>query len=218
MARAFDLVVFDWDGTIADSTGVIVDSILAASCEMGLVIPSRSSARQIIGLSLDSAVRYLFPQINEEQVLSLMQGYKDNYLQRASHVDLFDGIYEVMSLLRSKCVKLAVATGKSRRGLNRVLDELQLAHMFEATRTADECFSKPHPQMLEEIMDDCGVAPSRTLMIGDTTHDLQMALNAGVGGVAVSYGAHTVEQLSLVECVCRADSVSELSAWLSART
>lgn len=216
MAKRFELIVFDWDGTLMDSAALIVDSVQAAARDIGLEPPSEERARHIIGLGLVDAMRYALPDLEPEHYDQLVDRYRHHYLSRDHQLVLFEGIRELIGELASGDYILGVATGKSRRGLDRALDGSGLRPHFHATRCADECHSKPHPQMLEELMAEFGVAPDATLMIGDTTHDLQMARNAGTAALAVSYGAHPRAVLEAeVPLHCSA-SVEDMSAWLRA--
>ncbi len=214
MAKDFDLLVFDWDGTLLDSTQCIVGAVQAACRDLGLPEPSHELACHVIGLGLVDALRHSAPDISRQKLELMVDRYKFHYLARDRELCLFDGVYELVRKLHSQGQLLAVATGKSRVGLDRALQTSGLGAYFSATRCADECFSKPHPQMLEELMDELCVTAERTLMIGDTTHDLQMAHNAGVASLAVSYGAHPVEQLAAMNPLGCVHSVSELNEWL----
>lgn len=214
--KRFDLIVFDWDGTLMDSAGAIVASVQAAARDLGLEPPSEQRARHIIGLGLNDALRHALPELDEGRYADLTDRYRFHYLAQDHELTLFDGIGELIGDLAAAGYALAIATGKSRLGLNRAIDHSGLGHYFQASRCADECFSKPHPQMLEELMAEFGVTPEATLMIGDTTHDLQMAANAGVPGVAVSYGAHDIEALGQVASLYCAPTVTELRTWLKA--
>ena len=214
MARRFDLLVFDWDGTLLDSTGAIVSSLKAACRDLNLPEPSTRDARHVIGLGLDEALHSAVPSLPEEKIPLMVERYRHHYLSCDHDLRLFDGVRELISELRASDYLLAIATGKSRLGLGRSLSHCGLEDYFSATRCADECFSKPHPQMLEELMDEFAVPSDRTLMIGDTTHDLQMATNAGVASLAVAYGAHSALELDILNPLARLDSVGELSEWL----
>ncbi|MDK9725144.1 MAG: HAD-IA family hydrolase [Sterolibacteriaceae bacterium MAG5] len=216
MAKRFELIVFDWDGTLMDSAALIVDSVQAAARDIGLEPPSEERARHIIGLGLADAMRYALPDLEPEHYDQLVDRYRHHYLSRDHQLVLFEGIRELIDELAAGDHILGVATGKSRRGLDRALDGSGLRPHFHATRCADECHSKPHPQMLEELMAEFGVAPDATLMIGDTTHDLQMARNAGTAALAVSYGAHPRAALEAeVPLHCSA-SVEDMCVWLRA--
>ncbi|MGQ5521914.1 HAD-IA family hydrolase [Chitinimonas sp. PSY-7] len=214
MAERFDLLVFDWDGTLADSTGLIAQSIQVAFAEAGLPVPDRAAASYVIGYGLNEAMQYLAPQATTAEVADVVEAYKTHYLSRDGEILLFDGVADALARYKAAGHALAVATGKSRRGLDRVLEQTGLGVYFDITRCADECHSKPHPQMLEEIGTSLMVPAERTVMIGDTTHDLQMAINAGVAGLGVSYGAHPKESLAGLTPLGLFDSFLELDAWL----
>lgn len=216
MGNRFDLVVFDWDGTLMDSTASITAAIRSACADLGLTVPSVEAARHVIGMGLAEALRYAVPELSEADYPRLAERYRFHYLARDQELVLFDGVEDLLHALREQGFLLAVATGKSRRGLDRVLAQTGLAPLFEATRCADECFSKPHPAMLLELMDELGVGPERTLMIGDTTHDLLMAANAGTQALGLSYGAHPVEQLEGALPLAVLDSTEGLRRWLVA--
>lgn len=215
MARC-ELIVFDWDGTLMDSTGMIAGAIQAAARDLGIAPPSLEQARQIIGLGLDDALRQALPDLPPRRYPELADRYRFHYLARDHELLLFPGVSDLLAGLAAAGYWLGVATGKSRRGLDRALASSGLGAYFNATRCADECLSKPHPQMLEELMAEFGASPATTLMIGDTTYDLQMARNAGVTGVAVAYGAHPKTVLEAEAPAFCADDVEALQTWLSA--
>lgn len=212
--RQFDLIVFDWDGTLYDSTALIVRCIQDACADLQLPIPGRTEAAYVIGLGLHDALAHVAPTLPKERVPELGLRYRHHYFQRSHELSLFEGSLELLSALKQRHHWLAVATGKTRSGLNEALEHVELRGMFDATRTADETASKPHPLMLLELMRELGVDPERTLMIGDTTHDLQLAVNAGTHSLAVSYGAH--EPAAFADYPTRhvAHSVAELHQWL----
>ena len=214
MAKRFDLLVFDWDGTLLDSAGAIVAAIQAACRDLELPEPSDERARHVIVLGLGEALRHAVPELPEQRYPQMVDRYRHHYLSRDHELRLFDGAAELVAELAGAGFALAVATGKSRVGLDRALKASGLGAYFQASRCADECFSKPHPQMLEELMQEFSVAPERTLMIGDTTHDLQMALNAGVASLGVAYGAHPAAALDALAPLARLQKVEELAAWL----
>ncbi len=214
MPKRFDLLVFDWDGTLMDSAGAIVFSIQAACRDLGLPVPDEAAARHIIGLGLRDALTTLLPDLPETGYARLVERYRHYYLARDHEIPLFQDAAQVVRALGRAGFLLAVATGKSRQGLDRALARTGLTDQFHASRCADECFSKPHPAMLKEIMDELDTPPRRTLMIGDTTHDLQMAANAGVASLAVAYGAHPRESLVAMAPVATLDSFAELRRWL----
>ncbi len=213
--RKFDLIVFDWDGTLMDSTAAIAESLQAACADLGLPVPTRELASHVIGLSLMGAVQTVAPGLDEAGCQKLAERYRYHFLARDHELVLFEGVRELLGRLSEQGRLLAVATGKARRGLDRVLEQSGLVAYFDATRCADESFSKPHPGMLLELMDELQADPARTLMIGDTTHDLQMARNAGTASVALSHGAHPVDALQAESPLAVLDSVLALDAWLA---
>lgn len=215
MPKQFDLLVFDWDGTLMDSAGTIVYSIQSASRDVGLPVPTEDEARHIIGLGLNEAVAALFPDLHPADFDPLLDRYRHYFQAQDKEIPLFSGVEDALAELHGQGFLLAVATGKSRRGLDRVLEHTGVGHYFHASRCADECFSKPHPCMLLELMDELGVDASRTLMIGDTSHDLLMAGNAGVPAVGVSYGAHPRDNLLALSPLACAEDFHELRDWLS---
>lgn len=214
MVKRFDLLVFDWDGTLLDSTGAIVAAVQAACRDLDHPEPSDEDARQVIGLGLADALRQSVPALPETLFPQMIERYRHHYLGSDDKLRLFDGAFELIEELHGRGFLLAVATGKSRLGLSRAMNHCGLGSFFSSTRCADECFSKPHPQMLEQLMEEFCVQPERTLMIGDTTHDLQMAINAGVGHVAVAYGAHSAKALDALNPLARLHSIEELALWL----
>ena len=214
MAKRFDLLVFDWDGTLIDSTGAIVAAVQAACRDLALAEPSAARVYEVIGLGLADALRHATPDLGERDVPQMIARYRYHYLSHDHELRLFDGVADLIAELHGAGYLLAVATGKSRAGLRRSIMNSGLERFFSATRCADECFSKPHPQMLLELLDEFSLPAQRALMIGDTTHDLQMAINAGVPGLAVAYGAHPAEALDALAPLARLHSVAELTQWL----
>ena len=214
MQKKFDLIVWDWDGTLANSTGMITDAVVLAAEQVGLPKLDPAAARSIIGLGLRESIYALFPNISEDKADALAKQYTANYYAGEAQIPLFDGARELIIKLNRQGYKLAVATGKGRRGLNLALEHAGLTRFFHETRTVDECFSKPHPQMLDELMDACVTTPERTLMIGDTSYDLQMAENASVQALAVTFGAQSQAQLSKYNCLKMFHLFGDLSAWL----
>jgi phosphoglycolate phosphatase len=214
MGRRFDLLVFDWDGTLVDSTAHIVHSIRSACADLDLPVPAPERASHVIGLGLRDALAYVLPDIAESRYAEVAERYRFHFLAGDHDIAPFAQVTEGLALLAEAGFVLAVATGKSRRGLDRSLDALNLGARFAATRCADEGLPKPHPEMLLRLMKQLDMPADRTLMIGDTTHDLQMAINAGTAAVAVGYGAHprdALERLAPLGCV---DSFGELMRWL----
>ena len=214
--RRFDLVVFDWDGTLYDSTALIVRSIQGACADIGAPVPDAGQAAYVIGLGLREALEHAVPGLPAERYPALVERYRHHYLRHQHDLSLFPGVLQMLARLRQRNHWLAVATGKSRRGLDEALAGTELKGCFDGSRTADETRSKPHPQMLQELMREFGVDPARTLMIGDTTHDLQLAANAGTPSVAVAYGAHEPARFDEHAPLFTAASVSELDTWLAA--
>ena len=214
--RRFDLIAFDWDGTLFDSTGLIVRCIQAACADLGLTVPSDERAAHVIGLGLMDALRHAVPDLAIERYPELGRRYRHHYMARQHEIVLFDGTLDMLRALKARHHWLAVATGKSRSGLNEALQAADLRRFFDSTRTADETASKPDPLMLHELMAELGVDAERTLMVGDTTHDLQLAANAGVASVAVSYGAHPVDDFAHFAPLFVAHSTRDLHDWLHA--
>ena len=217
MRKQFDLIVWDWDGTLADSTGMITKAVVDAAEQVGLPKLDPTAARNIIGLGLKESIHALFGDISADKAQALAKQYTANYYAGEREIPLFVGAKETIVELNRRGYKLAVATGKGRRGLNLALQHCGLGKYFHETRTVDECFSKPHPQMLDELMDICVARPERTLMIGDTSYDLQMAQNAGVPAVAVTFGAQPREQLLSYNPLEIFNQFNDLSAWLLER-
>jgi phosphoglycolate phosphatase len=213
--RAYDLIVFDWDGTLYDSTGLIVRCIQSACQDLGVPVPAPSEAAYVIGLGLHDALAHVAPTLPAERVPELGRRYRQHYVQRQHELSLFDGTLPLLATLKARNHWLAVATGKSRQGLNEALEHVDLRGVFDGTRTADETASKPHPLMLQQLIAEFGVQPERTLMIGDTTHDLQLASNAGTHSVAVSYGAHEPDAFAAYPTRFVAHSTAELHDWLN---
>jgi phosphoglycolate phosphatase len=215
MARKqFDLIVFDWDGTLMDSTATIVKCIQSAAKDLGLPAPSDAAAAHVIGLGLSEAMQAAMPDIDPALYPRMTERYRYHFLTKDHELVLFQGVRAMLDELSQLGYFLAVATGKSRVGLNRALNAAGLLATFDATRCADETFSKPHPAMLQELTRELGQDMRRTVMIGDTTHDLLMANSAGAAGIAVEYGAHPVQQLQACRPVFTAKNVPELHQWL----
>ena len=215
-ARRFDLIAFDWDGTLFDSTALIVRCIQEAVRDVGGTVPHAKQAAYVIGMSLVPALAHAAPDVPPERYKELGQRYRHHYAQHMHDISLFDGALEMLHSLKAQGKLLAVATGKSRQGLNEALQHVELKGVFDDSRTADETAGKPNPLMLQELMAACGVSAERTLMIGDTTHDLEMAHLAGCPSVGVSYGAHDHEAFDRWKPLWVAHSVQELHDWLNA--
>lgn len=212
--RQFDLIAFDWDGTLFDSTAIITRSIQRAVLDVGGVVPSDRDAAYVIGMGLMQALAHAAPDVPEAKYPELGARYRHHYAAQANDISLFEGVLVMLADLKARQHYLTVATGKSRLGLNEALQSVALQGLFDDSRTADETAGKPHPRMLHELMREFGATPERTLMIGDTTHDLQMAMNAGCPSVAVSYGAHEPAAFDVFVPRFVAHSVQELHDWL----
>jgi phosphoglycolate phosphatase len=216
MNKRYDLIVFDWDGTVVDSTAVIANSIQAACRDLDLPVPSDEAARHVIGMGLQQALRHAVPKAPETMIQPLVERYRHHYFAQDEDILLFDGARDTIAGLYDAGYRLAVATGKSRAGLDRSMRASGMDVYFHATRTADQTFSKPHPAMLLELMDELDVEPGRVLMVGDTTHDLQMAINAGVEAVGMSHGAHPAGQLIELRPLALLGDFTEFREWIRA--
>lgn len=214
--RQFDLIAFDWDGTLFDSTKIIVRCIQQAVKDVGGAPPSDTEAAYVIGMGLMQALAHAAPDVPPEKYPELGARYRHHYMQHQNDISLFDGVLALLADLKARHHCLAVATGKSRRGLDEALQAVELRGVFDGSRTADETAGKPNPRMLHELMREFGAAPERTLMIGDTTHDLQMAVNAGCASVGVSYGAHEPGAFHALGPRFVAHTVPQLHQWLLA--
>ena len=215
MPRRFDLLVFDWDGTLMDSAACIAGSLQAACRDLDLPVPSDREARFVIGLGLNDTMAHILPALPPAEYPRVVERYRHHFMERDAHTTLFAGVETMLNELRDRGHLLAVATGKSRRGLDRALTAAGLDRCFHATRCADEGHSKPHPGMLHRILEALNVEAERALMIGDTTHDMKMAKAAGVARVAVSHGAHETRELLDYEPLACVGDCGELHAWLA---
>lgn len=211
------LVVFDWDGTLIDSTAAIVHALRAAAADLGLPVPSRERAAHVIGLGLFDAIRLAVPAIERERLPEFVARYRRRYFALDERLEPFEGVPQMLDALAGAGAWLAVATGKSRAGLDRALKQTDWSHHFLTTRCADEGAPKPDPWMLRDICEEVGVDPVEVLMVGDTTHDLGMARAAGTGAIAVTYGAHPRSELETEPSLAVVDSIAELRASLLAR-
>jgi phosphoglycolate phosphatase len=209
----YRLIVFDWDGTLIDSAGTIVRCIQDAAREMGLEVPAAERARHVIGLGLHDSLSHAVPGLAAARYREFADHYRRHFLARQDAMLLFAGVRELLEDLARERL-LAIATGKSRRGLDRALDADDLRRFFSSSRCADETHPKPHPAMLLELMETLQVDKESTLMVGDTTHDLEMARAAGVDALAVTYGAHDEAGLRACSPVGCFPSVQALAAWL----
>ncbi|MFM9912423.1 MAG: HAD family hydrolase [Methylophilaceae bacterium] len=214
MPKQFDLLIFDWDGTLSDSTAAIVDALLCASSDLGFTIPNEQEARDTIGLELHAAFIKLLGDIDAATAQALTERY-NHYYNAASHgIQLFDGVYHGLQELISLGFKLAVASGKREHSLRQSIEQANFTNLMAAVRSVENCLSKPHPQMLQEIMHELSVPQQRSLMIGDSVFDLQMAQNAGVASLGVSYGAQAEHALIPHKPLACFDNFATLHAWL----
>ncbi|GAA5558045.1 uncharacterized protein Rv2232 [Acinetobacter schindleri] len=209
------LVIFDWDGTLFDSVGQIVASLQFAAQQFNQPLTD-ADAKSIIGLGLPEVAQRLFPAVPELHV-DILQAYSEHYVANSVEDAWFEGVSEMLYALKDQGIKLAVATGKSRKGLDRVLKQTNSLELFHATRAASETRSKPHPLMLEEILAETGVHAHEAIMVGDTSYDLEMALNIVMPSVGVSYGVHTSETLANFNPLSIVNDVSSLHEFLLAK-
>ena len=212
--RNFDLIAFDWDGTLFDSTKIITRCIQAAVKDVGGTVPTDEAAGYVIGLGLVQALAHAAPDVPPGKYPLLSERYRYHYRLHAEDLSLFAGVLPLLASLKARGYLMAVATGKSRHGLDEVLQTVQLKGVFDASRTADKTAGKPDPKMLHELMAELGTTAQRTLMVGDTTHDLQMALNAGCPSLGVSYGAHEPGAFAALRPLHVAHSVQDMHDWL----
>ena len=212
--REYDLVIFDWDGTLMDSEAKIVRCFQAASDDAGATYPGDDAVRNVIGLGLSEAIAHIFPDEDEPTRAAVLEGYREHFLVRdQTEMPLFPGVAEGLAAMVDDGYRLAVATGKARRGLDRVLQDSPVQHLFDVTRCADETRSKPHPLMLDEIIDEIGTDRQRAIMVGDSVFDLEMARNAGIDALAVSYGVQPCDRLTSYGPVGCMDSFAQVREW-----
>lgn len=211
MIKNYDLIVFDWDGTIINSIDWIVDCLMHVGVHFEQEVPSEQSCKDIIGLSLSKAMTTLFPSVDEQMTVDMVAVYRQRYMSKAvTESDLFEDAKTVLNALQNQNKTLAVATGKGRSGLDRALDGTKTRHFFQELRCADTMASKPNPQMLFDIMQSTGIAAERTLMIGDSTLDLLMAQKAEVDSIGITTGAHNQNQLMVHQPIACIERLNEL--------
>ena len=213
--KQYDLIVFDWDGTLMDSTQHIINCMQLGIEQLSLTPLSDRTVSNIIGLGLNEAVTTLYPDLKAATRQQLGLHYQQNWLNSPFEAPLFDNATHLIKYLHQQDYFLGVATGKGRQGLDKVLESSQLGPLFHATLCVDECHSKPHPEMVEQLMDTLGVTPDKTLMIGDTSHDLNMAHNAGAHSLAVTHGAHDLAALQACKPKYIAENLHQVQQWLS---
>jgi phosphoglycolate phosphatase len=214
-ARSYELIIFDWDGTLMDSAATIVHCFERAYADAGVSYPGDAAVRRIIGLGLTEAIAALLPDADAGTRVRVLDGYRHYFLGLdAESMSLFPGVREGLAALTAQGNLLAIATGKSRRGLDRVLGHCGLGEYFVATRCADEAFSKPHPRMLEDILERTGMIAAQAVMVGDTSYDMLMAKAVNMAGLAVSYGVHAREELLQHGALACCESFDEVMTWL----
>lgn len=215
--KSYRAIIFDWDGTLLDSTHHIVGALLGACGDLGLRVPSREEAGWVIGLSLQAALYRLAPDLDADRTDDFIDRYRTHFMALQHEMHLFEGQAQLLRDLHAGGAILGVATGKSRRGLDDSIQRLDLQGLFGATRTADEARGKPDPDMLLQLLDVLSLTPETVLMVGDTTHDVLMAQAAGVDSLAVAYGAHAPSMLASARPTAQVATVPEMQAWIRAR-
>ncbi|BBP43818.1 HAD family hydrolase [Thiosulfativibrio zosterae] len=213
--KQYQCVIFDWDGTLMNSEARIVTSIQAAAAKCGFPVLSAFESKQIIGLSLENAIRALYTQADEAQVQCMANAYSQHFLQDSNEqMETFSGALELLAALREQGVKVAIATGKSRRGLDQVLREYSMGHLFDMTRTPHESASKPNPLMLSQILEAFKLQPHQAVMVGDTEFDMEMAHRIGMDRVGLTHGVHEADRLQKFAPLKLFDDLAGLQAWL----
>lgn len=216
MIKQYQCVIFDWDGTLIDSERKIVLSIQHAAKVAGMPVLSYDESKRIIGLSLEKAILGLYPSATQAQVQKISEGYSQHFLVESEEPMLpFEGALSLLEMIKSSGAKLAVATGKSRRGLDQIMPEVGFDHLFDMTRTPVESASKPDPLMLQQILDAFELSAEQAIMVGDTEFDLLMAKHIGMDSVAMSHGVHDIEHLRSFDPVVECDDLHALSKWLA---
>jgi len=216
--KSYQCIIFDWDGTLMNSADKIALCLQAAAADIQLPVPTLAAAKDVIGLGLHDAMQVVFGGLDKAVTDDLVERYRHHYLHANQTAQpLFDGVREGLAELQQSGAFLCVATGKARRGLDRVLHQETLQDMFVYTRCADESRTKPHPQMLHDILDYLALEADRALMIGDTSYDMEMASGAGMDAVAMGYGVHSTERLRACGAQQVFDDFSQLLGWLMPR-
>lgn len=214
LTRRYQVIVFDWDGTLFDSCHHIVESMQEAIRGMDLSPHGHEEIRQLIGCGMFQLVQSLYPEVGDKERHQLIERYREHFFAGKHHNRLFPGVEETLSELQSQGYQLAIATSEIRKRLDENLRDLNIAHLFASSRCGDETFPKPHPQMLEEIMMEMGISAGQMLMVGDTEYDMQMAINAKVDRVAVVCGVHDASRLTRCEPKICLKGIKELPGWL----
>jgi len=216
MSKRYELLIFDWDGTLMDSERKIINCFHAAIEDVKLEPLADDHIRGVIGLGLKEAMDVLLPAHDDDTRNQVSEAYREHFLHKdQTEMPMFPGVVDGVKQLHQQGYKLAVATGKARRGLTRVLTGHELEHVFHATRCADEAVSKPHPLMLEQILEQVGIDTDKALMIGDSTFDLEMATNAGMDSLAVSYGVQSCDRLLEHKPIGCIHTFEEIHDWLN---
>lgn len=215
--KRYEVLVFDWDGTLVDSTSAIAQAILLAAADIGTPVPDPAQASHVIGLGVAQALARVVPHLPPQRAADFAARYRVHYSDRESQIRLFEGAAALLDALHARRVRMAIATGKTRAGLERALKHTGLHEHFSSVRCADQTHPKPHPAMLHEVAQELEVDPSNMLMIGDTSHDLQMAASAGVAAVGVAYGAHPRAELERLQPLAVFDALAALRSWLLER-
>lgn len=209
------LFIFDWDGTLCNSLDKIVHSIQLAAADVGLPIPKSAAAKEIVGLSLEQAMKQVFVGITSDQMQRMLEAYRQHFNAPSAHgMPFFPGVKDTLDTLLEAGHWLAIATGKRRQGLDKILSDMSLCDYFHGSRCADETESKPHPKMLSELLDEFDVGAHQAVMVGDTEYDLAMAQAIKMPRLAVSYGAHSIERLKVYEPVACVDKFPQLLDWV----
>ena len=210
-SNQFKLLIFDWDGTLSDSVARIASSMQRAASDHQMQVPSYDAVKEIIGLGLTEAATRLFPGVKREQLFALQTSYSQHFRSEdGSPCPFFPGVEETLQHLKQQGYQLAVATGKSRAGLDRVLTSLDMKSFFDSSRCADETISKPHPLMLEQLLEEFDLNPDQAVMVGDTEFDMEMAATINMPRIAVSYGAHHVDRLRSFEPLACVDLFADI--------
>ena len=214
MKTRFELIIFDWDGTLSDSVGLITDLMIQSFLLHNVSPPSRMEVADILGIKLSEAFKILLKEKDQNASELILNSYIDLYNQSPNKVKLFDGVELGIKELHRYGYKIAIATGGGRNYLDSCLAQTSIKDFINVTKTSDDCFSKPHPQMCNEILNELIIEPEKSIVIGDSIHDLQMAKNAGISSLAVTYGAHKQDSLSVYDALDYMDDANMVFDWI----
>ena len=214
MKTRFELIIFDWDGTLSDSVGLITDLMIQSFLLHNVSPPSRMEVADILGIKLSEAFKILLKEKDQNASELIFNSYIDLYNQSSNKVKLFDGVELGIKELHRYGYKIAIATGGGRNYLDSCLAQTSIKEYINVTKTSDDCFSKPHPQMCNEILNELIIEPEKSIVIGDSIHDLQMAKNAGISSLAVTYGAHKQDSLSVYDALDYMDDANMVFDWI----